>query len=214
MRGAFWIFVTLAGWSVGSLAQAETPDKPAVCLGINGAKLPTQVTYDDGSALTVVDRSGGKVYQQVTRPDGRKFNMVSYQGLFVLTSDLPTAKPEQIGKLEQTWNQDLTQFFPLKVGEHILADATTKTSVNDAVMNFITEMTVGSVETLHIGECDYPVFKIEVSTQIRGDGPPRATTQYYHQGSMLSLRSVLTTIPATPLDQPKTVERRAVKLER
>jgi hypothetical protein len=213
MRGAFRaIIVALAGLIVGSLAQAQTSDTSAVCPGMNGAKLPTKVTYDDGSVLTVVDRSGGKMYQVVTTADGRKLYAVTYNGLFVLTSDVPTAKREQTAKLEQTWNQDLSQFFPLKVGERILADATTKTSVTDAVMNFISEMTVGNVETVHVGECDYPVLKIDVRTQFRG-GPVGTATHYYHQASMLPLRSVITTIPTTPDAPPKTVERRAVKLE-
>ncbi len=212
MRGAFCaIFVALAGLVIGALAQAQPSDTSATCPGMNGAKLPTKVTYDDGSALTVVNRSGGKMYQEVTTADGRKLYAVTYNGLFVLTSDVPTAKREQTAKLEQTWKQDLTQFFPLKVGERILADATTKTSVNDAAMNFITEMAVGSVETVDIGPCDYPVLKIDVRTQFRG-GPVGTATHYYHQPSMLPLRSVITTI-ATPNAPSRIVERRAVKIE-
>jgi hypothetical protein len=215
MRGAFGTaFVTLAGLIVGSLAQAQTSDASAICPGINGAKLPTKVTYDDGSVLIVVDRSDGKVHQQVMMANGRKFDVVDYQGLFVLTSDVPTGKePDQTAKLEQTWNQDLTQFFPLKAGERILADASTRTSVNDDVMKSITEMTVWSVETVHIGECDYPVFKIDVRNQFSGGGPQVASTRYYHQASMLTLRRVSTTIPATPNAASKVVERRAVKIE-
>jgi hypothetical protein len=153
MRGAFRaMFVTLSGLIVGSFAQAQTSDTSAVCPGINGAKLPTQVTYDDGSVLTVIDRSAGKVHQEVTTANGRKFDAVDYQGLFVLTSDVPTGKERgQTGKLKQNWNQDLTQFFPLKVGEHILADGTTKNSVNDTVMNSLIEMTVWSRDRSHRG---------------------------------------------------------------
>jgi len=213
MRRAFCVtFVALAGLVIGSFARAQTSEKPAVCPGMNGAKLPTRVTYDDGSALTVVDRSGGKMYQEVMTPNGRKQYVVTYNGLFVLTSDVPTAKREQIAKLEQTWKQDLAQFFPLKVGEHILADASTTTSVTDAAMNFVTEMTVGGVETVQIGACDYPVLKIDVRTQFRG-GPVGTATHYYHQASMLPLRSLITTIPTTPDAPVKIVERRAVKIE-
>lgn len=200
-------FVTLAGLLVGSLAQAQTSDTSAVCPGINGAKLPTQVTYDDGSVLTVVDRSDGKMRQELVTPDGRKSNVLTRYGLFVLTSD------SQLGKLEHSWNQDLTQFFPLKEGERILADATTRTSVNDAVLNFIYEMTVWRVETVRIGQCNYPVFKIDVRSQFRGGGQHTTAIYYYHQASMLTLRSVITTIPLTPNESAKTVERRAVKLE-
>jgi hypothetical protein len=215
MRGAFRaIFVMLAGLMVGSLAQAQTSDTSVACPGINGARLPTRVTYDDGSVLTVVDRSDGKVHHEVMIPNGRKFDVVEYQGLFMLTSDAPTGKErDQTGTLEQSWNQDLTQFFPLKVGEHILADAATKTSANDAVTNLIIEMTVWSVETVHIGECDYPVFKIDVRNQFRGGGPLGFSTRYYHQASMLTLRSVTRTIQATPYTPAKIVERRAVKIE-
>jgi hypothetical protein len=65
------ILVTLAGWFFGSLAHAQTSDKSADCLGMNGAKLPAKVTFDDGSVLTVIDRSGGKVRQEVLTADGR-----------------------------------------------------------------------------------------------------------------------------------------------
>jgi len=214
MRGAFGaILVTLAGLIVGSLAQAQTSDTSAICPGINGAQLPTRVTFDDGSVVTVVDRSDGKMHQEFVTANGRKLDVVDYQGLFVLTSDVPTGKePDQTAKLEQTWNQDLTQFFPLKVGEHILADATNRNSKTSDVLNFVFEMTVWSIETIHIGTCDYPVLKIDIRSQFRG-GPVGALTRYYHQASMLTLKSVSTINPPTPFDPPKKVERRAVKVE-
>jgi hypothetical protein len=102
MRGAFRaIFVALAGLSVGSLAQAQTSDTSAICPGINGAKLPTRATFDDGSVLTVLDRSNGKVRQELVTANGRKLNSVTYNGLFVLSSDVPTGnsrKPQSLSK--------------------------------------------------------------------------------------------------------------------
>jgi hypothetical protein len=79
-------------------------------------------------------------------------------------------------------------------------------------MKFLVEMTVWSVETIHIGACDYPVLRIDNRHQF-SDLPVSTTTNYYHQASMMTLRSVIEIIPPTPDAPPKKVERRAVKLE-
>jgi hypothetical protein len=76
-----------------------------------------------------------------------------------------------------------------------------------------TDWSVIGIESVRVGECDYPVFKIDVRSQMGGGSAQvRAVTHYYHQASMLTLRTV-TTIPATAIDPAKIVERRAVKLE-
>ena len=75
-----------------------------------------------------------------------------------------------------------------------------------------TDWSVIGIESVRVGECDYPVFKIDVRSQMGGSAQVRAVTHYYHQASMLTLRTV-TTIPATAIAPAKIVERRAVKLE-
>jgi hypothetical protein len=75
-----------------------------------------------------------------------------------------------------------------------------------------TDWSVIGIESVRVGECDYPVFKIDVRSQMGGSAQVRAVTHYYHQASMLTSRTV-TTIPATAIAPAKIVERRAVKLE-
>jgi hypothetical protein len=113
-------------------------------------------------------------------------------------------------KIEYTYNQDLAQFMPLKVGEHVVVNASTKNSQNKPMPDLVIEMTVVGVESMSVGPCDYPVFKIEVRTQIGGQ---QATGfRYYHQSSMLTLRTVMSA-PTTTNSTPILPEYRAVKLE-
>jgi hypothetical protein len=211
MRGGFRIAIfALAGWFPIFFAHAQTSDKSAECLGMDGARLPTKVTLDDGSILTVVDRSDGKMHQRGLSADGQTSDVVTYRGLFPLTSNLPPSR------IEYTWKKDLASFFPFKVGEKISANAIPK--IADValptpyyVVEHVTEMSVMGIESVRIGECDYPVFKINLLRPGGGRGSG-AVTSYYHQASMLTLRAV-TTIPATSSIPAKTVDRRAVKLE-
>jgi hypothetical protein len=202
MRKSFWAVVAIVACLAGSVAHAQTAGGPASCL--NGDKLPTKATFDNGFVQTVLERSGGKLHHEMMAPGGQKASVVSYYGLFTLTSELPTVK------IEYTYNQDLTQFMPLKVGERVMVNASTKNSQNKPMPDLAIEMTVVGVESMSIGPCDYPVFKIEVRTQIGGQ---QATGfRYYHQSSMLTLRTVMST-PATTNPAPILPEYRAVKLE-
>jgi hypothetical protein len=205
-RQLFAIIAPLAAFMAGSAAHAQTSDKSTACLGMNGERLPTQATFDDGSIVTVLDRSGGKLRYDVASPDKAKISMLTYYGLFTLTAEFPTATSEF------TWNQDLTQFLPLKVGQRIVADASIKYASNKPVSGYATQMTVTGVESVRIGECEYPVFKIEVASQQGDAGVQGLIIRYYHQPSMLTLRTVLT-IPAPAGAPARTVERRAVELQ-
>ena len=82
----------------------------------------------------------------------------------------------------------------------------------ERVTAMFTDWSVIGIESVRVGECNYPVFKIDVRSQMGGSAQVRAVTHYYHQASMLTLRTV-TTIPATAIAPAKIVERRAVKLE-
>src|SRR5258708_3951431 len=130
----FAMIAPLAAFMAGSLAHAETSRKSTACLGMDGERLPTKATFDDGSIVTVLDRSGGKLRYDVASPGKAKSSMLTY-GLFTLTAELPA------GTSEFTWNQDLTQFMPLKVGQRIVADASIKNSSNKDVLSYATQMT-------------------------------------------------------------------------
>jgi hypothetical protein len=204
-RQLFAMIAAIAGFMAGSVAHAETSGTSTGCLGMNGARLPTQATFDDGSIVTVLDRSGGKMRYEWASPGQAKSSMLTY-GPFTLTSELPTVT------FEFTWNQDLTQFMPLQVGQRIVADASIKNSLNKGVLGYATQMTVTGVESVRIGECEYPVLKIDAESQQSDGGMQAVVVRYYHQPSMLTLRSVLT-FPATAGAPARTVERRAVELQ-
>ena len=206
--GLLTVSIALAGWFLTSFAHAQTSDKSAACLGLNGERQPAKVTFDDGSVVNVIDRSGDKISLESLTPSGTKSNLVSQYGLFTLTFDSPNLK------LENIWNQDLARFIPLKVGDRISADAAAKNPAANSALSaaVFLDLSVMGVENIRVGECDYPVFKIDFRSQI-GGGPQVATvTHYYHEASMLMLRTV-TTIPATAVAPTKIVDRRAMKLE-
>jgi hypothetical protein len=93
------------------------------------------------------------------------------------------------------------------------AGASHRAAGRERVTATFTDWSVIGIESVRVGECDYPVFKIDVRSQMGGGSAQvRAVTHYYHHASMLTLRTV-TTIPATAIDPAKIVERRAVKLE-
>ena len=200
----FWVipiyFFTL-------LTYAQASDEPVGCPGIGGAKLPTKVTFDDGSVMTVVDRNDGKVHEQRRTSDGKKSDVVTYRGLFLLSFNLPTSR------INYNWKQDLPSFFPLKVDQSILADADPRP---DPAPNYPTyavmysvDMSVIGTDSIRIGACDYPVLKIYLR---RAGQSMRPATLYYDPASMLTLRSVIE-MPATENAPAQVIDRRAVKLE-
>jgi hypothetical protein len=205
-RQLFAIIAAIAAFMAGSAAHAQTSGTSTACLGMNGERLPTQATFDDGSIVTVLDRGGGKVRLDVAFLDKAKTSTLTYYGLFTLITELPTVTAEF------TWNQDLTQFVPLKVGQRIVADASIKNSLNKPVPGYATQMTVTGVESVRIGECEYPVFKIDVASQLSDGSLQAVGIRYYHQPSMLTLRTVLT-FPAAAGAPARIVERRAVELQ-
>src|SRR5436305_3470157 len=205
-RQLFPKIAPIAAFMAGPVAHDQpsgTSDKSTGCLGMNGERLPTQATFDDGSIVTVLERSGGKLRYEVAAPGKPKSSILTY-GLFTLKSELPTVT------FEFTWNQDLTQFMSLKVGQRIVADASIKNSSNKPAASYATQMTVRGVESIRIGECEYPVFKIDVVSQ-QGDSSIQDIVRYYHEPSMLTLRSVVT-FPATAGAPPRIVDRRVVEL--
>jgi len=181
----------------GAIAQAQQAD----CDTAIDTKLPLKVTFDDGSIITALDRGKDNLRSEATLADGRKANGSTHQGLFPLTRQIPS------GTLTFDWKQNLAQFFPLKVGEHIVADATVVLPANQPARTYATEMSVLAEETLRVGSCDYPVFKIEISSSLDRAIISDKAIHYFHAPSMLTLRTL------TPTTPPEVVERRAVRIE-
>ena len=191
---------------VFSLSVETAYAQKADCSITDNAKPLLKVAYDDGSTITVLDRVGDKLRAETMLPDGRKSNGSAYRGLFTLMRELPTTT------VEFKWNQDLAHFFPLKVGEHIVADATVLLPANRAAGRYDTEISVVAEEKVRIGSCDYPVFKIEVSARLDQGAMSGKAIHYYHAASMLNLMSIVPT-PATATMPSKAVERHAVRIE-
>jgi hypothetical protein len=188
---------SLSRWRDGYLLHPRMPrhrtNQPIVLA--QGAELPAKVTFDNGSILNVVDRGGGKMHQEGLTANGQKSDAVTCRGLFLLAFGSPPAR------IEHVWNQDLASFFPIKVNDKISADATPKiadVSLGPGyyAVGYFIDMSVMGIESVRIGECDYPVFKIDLHWR-RGGGPG-AATYYYHQASMLTLR-IVTMAPATAI---------------
>jgi hypothetical protein len=189
----------------GDVAHAE-----ANCFTAGDARLPSKLTQDNGAIWTVLDRLGGELRSETTLPDGKKTRGSSYQGLFASMRELATTT------VEYRWNQDLARLFPLRVGAHIVADATVLLPGNKAVGIYSTEMTVVAEETLRVGSCDYPILKIEVSSRLDPgptQGPLGGTgLLYYHAASMLTLKSIIP-VPATATSPARTGQWQAIRLE-
>lgn len=186
----------------GEVAFAQQAD----CFIAGNAELPLKITFDDGSTIAVLDRAGDSLRTETTLPDGRKSNGSAYRGLFVLTRELPATT------VEFNWNQDLAHFFPLKVGEHIVADAAVLLPANKTTGRYATEMSVVAEEIVRVGSCDYPVLKIEVSSRLDQGAVVGKATHYYHAASMLNLKSIIPTL-ATATVPSKAVERHAIRVE-
>jgi len=132
--------------------------------------------------LTVIERGSRQMRHELLSPDGRKTTVVTYRGLFTLTTALPTLT------FEMTWHQDLTQFVPLQVGERIVADARSKSSTNKSLPGYTTVMAVIGVDSIRVGACDYPVFKIDVRGGLADGSRQAVSTRYYDDPSMLTLQ--------------------------
>ncbi len=185
----------------GSAAQAQVPTPSAECPGLNGAKLPTKATFDNGDVTTVLERSEAWLRYETLSRTGAMTTVTSYRGLFTLTTDNP------ILSSEFAWKQDLSQFVPLKVGQRIVADAIGKTSKSSQTGVVSKDMKVVGMVTIWIGACEYPVFQLEEELQLVGRRDK--VVHYYHEPSMLTLKTVIT-IGSSP---PKTDVRQIVKFE-
>ena len=201
----------LAGALIGTLlagspVQAQSPDQSGGGGCLAPDQLPTKATFDNGTIVTVLERRDGKIRYETRSPDGKTLTVVSYGGLFALTTDVAGVT------YDVTWTQDLAQFFPLKIGEHILADASVKNSRNNGLSARVNETTVTGENTFRIGECEYPVLNIDTHSRVPGGSMQSVTTRFYHPPSMLVLWEV-TTGPTTVNGPVRTIERRVVRLE-
>jgi len=198
MRRSFWTIVAaFMAWSEASAAHAQTSD--LAC-----AKLPTRATFQDGSGLNVIERGDGKLRYETTGRH-RTVTELTYGGLFTLTTTAGTTPTS-----EYAWNQELAKFFPLKVGDRIVADAAVRNPVNGGEYREAVQMNVVGLESLRVAECDYPVFKIE--TRIDIGAMQIVGTAYYHEMSMMVLR-FRATAQASPDHPPEPVDNPVVKLE-
>src|SRR3954452_24385671 len=75
-------------------ADAQTFSQSADCPGLGASSLPKKATFDNGFVLTILDRNGAIMRHETTSPDGRKGTVVTYKGLFTLSSENPLAKFE------------------------------------------------------------------------------------------------------------------------
>jgi len=187
-------------------AHAQSTDQQANCAEVIGTKTPLKLTYQNGFATTVVERKGREIRSEMIAPSGAKTTFVTYGGLFNLRIVTPGGEV-----IDYKWDRDVTQFFPLKVGEHITAAATMNVK-SGSLNSFSTELTVVASESYRIEACDYPVLKIEFHNRFsqapnEGDG-----IRYYHAASMLMLKWVSTTSAFAGFPQ-HTAEERVVKLE-
>jgi hypothetical protein len=197
MCRSFWTIVAvLIAWSNASAAHAQTS-------GPECARLPTRATFQDGTGLNVIERGDAKIRYETTGRH-RAVTTLTYGGLFPLT-DTAGVTPT----MEYIWNQELVKFFPLKVGDRIVADAIVKNLVRNVVLHQAIQMNVVGRESMRVAECDYPVLKIE--TRLDFGTVQIAGTAYYHEASMLTLRfqgtAQMTHRPPEPMDNP------VVKLE-
>src|SRR5262245_58215701 len=191
MRAAFWTAIAaFVASSACVAAHAQTSGQPADCV-----KLPTQATFQSGAVLTVIARNDGKMQHETATPDGSKVTMLTYGGLFTLRAETPTVT------LDYRWNQDLAQYFPLKVGQRIAADAVAKNSADTTTASYVTEMNVLGIETIPVASCNYSVFRVE--TRAKLGTQQGVSTKYYHADSMFTLRNVMR-VPNSPtlLDDP------------
>src|SRR5204862_5118033 len=90
-RQLFAMIAAITGFMAGSLAHAETSGTSTGCLGMNGERLPIKATFDDGSIVTVLERSDGKLRYEAASTGQGKISILTYYGLFTLTAELPTA---------------------------------------------------------------------------------------------------------------------------
>jgi hypothetical protein len=197
----FGIVAVCIGAATLSPAHAQSTN----CAEFISKKIPLKLTYQNGFAMTVVERKGSELRSELIFPKGGKITTVTYGGLFTLR------RMTSQGLVEYKWDRDVTQFFPLKIGEHIIANATM--TLNNQVLNSGSEEhSVVARESYRIEDCDYPVLKIEFHNRFtmapkEGDG-----IRYYHAASGLVLKSVSKS-SATPWIPEHTSEERIVKLE-
>jgi hypothetical protein len=118
------------------------------------------IHLDDGLVRTAL-RSRGSTLLETTE----------FQGLFQLDridrGRRRTLKPKT----------DLKSFFPLKVGQKIVAEFETEEA--GKVSNSRVELTVKKADTLYVGSCKYSVLQIEKS-EARGEGDLRFLNVDYY----------------------------------
>ncbi|MBT9289147.1 hypothetical protein [Prosthecodimorpha staleyi] len=165
-----------------ALAVLATP-AVATCFDPASSHLPMQAELDDGSHFEVIERRGDRLRYRVGRSPETTLEM-TVKGAF-FTTEAIGAK----GAQNFSWSVDLTTLPPVAAGQSITAEATV-TSTAGTSRRLWSEATVSEGGTITVGDCTYPVLRIE--TRQSSDGGPFArVVRSYQPGFMFSLETTI-----------------------
>lgn len=166
-------------------AAAETCFDPA------SSRLPMQAELDDGSHFEVIERRGDRLHYRIGRSPETMLEMTVAGAFF--TTEMIGAK----GAQNFSWSVDLTRLPPVAAGQTVTAEATV-TSLAGASRRLWSEATVSEGGTVTVGDCTYPVLRIETRQSSDG-GPIARVVRLYQPGFMFSLETIIQLPNASPV---------------
>jgi|LauGreDrversion4_2_1035121.scaffolds.fasta_scaffold133077_2 hypothetical protein len=173
------------------------------CFDAKAGRMPSQVVFADGNRIRLVARDDLLLTYLTVLPGGAQMEMTTLGGLFTLKSRNLADGAERIFR----WDQDLSRFFPLRIGLHIRAKAVVMQSESDRTSHYAVDAMVLGAENLRIGSCDYMVLKIDLQ-----DANGMLLTRYVSPDLLLTMRTLIS-YPATAQAPARTVEHRVIALE-
>ncbi len=172
-------FVTLA-----VLAQpvgAQTPTSTG-SLCIDGGRIATEVTYDDGSRIRVLERTAETLRYENITAKGIKTTSVTSFGLVTLSAT------SAAGTVTLAWQGVLQGLDAQSPGTaRSLVGTLRRPDGTEAKIG--ADLQFGASDVIEIDHCNYPVIKVTTVTRI--DGKRSKIVGYLHEKSMLSLRTVV-----------------------
>lgn len=174
-----------------------------LCFGVKARGMPSQVVFADGNRIKIISKDDLLLTYLTVLPGGAQFEMTTLGGLFTLKSKNLVDGAERLFR----WDQDLSRYFPLRIGMHVRTKAVVSQNGSDKTSTYAVDAMVLGGESFRIGTCDYPVLKVDVQ-----DGNGTLLTRYISPDLLLTLRTLIS-YPATAQAPARIVEHRVIGLE-
>jgi len=170
----------------------------AACLDGSNGRLPTEVTFQSGESVRVIELSSDRIrYLNVDSAGQPAGELTAHLGIFSLVFE----RQGMVNRFD--WTTELPDLSELTPGASFHEEA--MLSYKEKAASFITEAKVLRSETIEVDGCKFDVLRVDVSSWIDGKVYGRVE-KWLHLPSLITLKAIVR-------QGDVTTENLAVKLE-